>query len=297
MADFRLGRLKFKWRGDWQPSTSYEIDDIVKFGANSYVCTTNHTSTATLSSWYSTDLSNWSLHLEGLDNVGEWVVGTFYRINDIVKFGNVTYVCITPHTSTTTFAEANFSTFVGGFQFEDSWSNLTAYQPGDIVSFGGYTYICKVANNNRQPNQYLNPPNDIWDILTTGFSVIGTYSGLTTYAPGNVVQFGGYAYVAKTTTVGVSPVDPGQTSWDLVIKGFDWKGTWASSTTYYPGDVVFRSPSTYINIQESINNDPLSATSYWELFTEGTSSASLVTQSDLQSSETKALGYAITFGL
>ena len=38
MADFRIGRLKFKWRGDWSVSTSYLIDDIVKYGANTYVC-------------------------------------------------------------------------------------------------------------------------------------------------------------------------------------------------------------------------------------------------------------------
>ena len=45
MADFRLGRLKFNWRGDWTGNTAYVIDDIVKFGANAYVCVTNHTST------------------------------------------------------------------------------------------------------------------------------------------------------------------------------------------------------------------------------------------------------------
>ena len=45
MAEFRLGRLKFNWRGNWVASTAYVIDDIVKFGANTYVCKTNHTST------------------------------------------------------------------------------------------------------------------------------------------------------------------------------------------------------------------------------------------------------------
>ena len=44
MADFKLGRLKFKWRGDWTTSTGYVIDDIVKYGGNSYVCIANHTS-------------------------------------------------------------------------------------------------------------------------------------------------------------------------------------------------------------------------------------------------------------
>ena len=44
MADFILGRLKFKWKGDWVTSTQYIIDDIIKYGANTYVCIVNHTS-------------------------------------------------------------------------------------------------------------------------------------------------------------------------------------------------------------------------------------------------------------
>lgn len=297
MADFRLGRLKFKWRGAWQSSTAYEIDDIVKFGANSYVCTANHTSTGTESNWYANDLSNWSLHLSGLEPVGEWSGTTFYKLNDIVNYGNVVYRVITPHVSISEFEGDKFTDFVGGFQFEDSWNNLTAYQPGDVVTYGGYTYISKLGNNNKQPNLNLTAPNDYWDILTTGFTVIGTYNAGSTYAPGNVIQFGGNSYVAKTTTVGVAPNDLGQTSWDLVIEGISWKGVWTSATTYYPGDIVFRSPSTYINTQESLNNDPTVATSYWELFTEGTSSSTLVTQNDLDATKTVALGYAITFGI
>ena len=76
MADFRLGRLKFKWRGDWSASTAYVIDDIVKYGANSYVCVVNHTSTSSETSFYSEDLSNWDIHTEGLRNRGDWQGGT-----------------------------------------------------------------------------------------------------------------------------------------------------------------------------------------------------------------------------
>ena len=65
MADFRLGRLKFNWKGNWTTSTAFVIDDIVKYGANAYVCTTNHTSAANENLFYSSDLSNWSLHTEG----------------------------------------------------------------------------------------------------------------------------------------------------------------------------------------------------------------------------------------
>ena len=44
MADFKLGRIKFKWRGDWAVDTAYLIDDVIKYGGNQYVCIQNHTS-------------------------------------------------------------------------------------------------------------------------------------------------------------------------------------------------------------------------------------------------------------
>ena len=68
MADFVLGRLKFKWRGDWQQDLAYIKDDIVKYGANTYVCVKNHTSGSTDPDFY-TDFqtnNNWNLHTEGL---------------------------------------------------------------------------------------------------------------------------------------------------------------------------------------------------------------------------------------
>ena len=68
MADFRLGRLKFNWKGNWAVSTAYVIDDIVKYGGNTYVCTTNHTSASSEVQFYSADLTNWSLHTEGIVN-------------------------------------------------------------------------------------------------------------------------------------------------------------------------------------------------------------------------------------
>ncbi|BCU95225.1 MAG: hypothetical protein CM15mV8_0690 [Caudoviricetes sp.] len=43
MGDFKLGRLKFKWRVIGQ-LVQYVIDDIVKYGGNTYVCIQNHTS-------------------------------------------------------------------------------------------------------------------------------------------------------------------------------------------------------------------------------------------------------------
>ena len=72
MAEFRLGRLKFNWRGNWTVTTTYVIDDIIKFGANTYVCKTNHTSTTNENLFYIDDITaNWSLHTEGIASKGE----------------------------------------------------------------------------------------------------------------------------------------------------------------------------------------------------------------------------------
>ena len=210
MADFRLGRLKFKWRGDWSASTAYVIDDIVKFGANSYVCVVNHTSAASETSFYSSDLSNWELHTEGLVNRGSWSntsgIGggsPYYKINDVVKFGNTLYRCITGHTAGASFAPSNFVTYLEGLKFEDTWSGGTAYQQGDIVTYGGYSYVATTIHaNNITPN--LDTTN--WDILTTGFSSQGVYNSGTTYAPGAVVRYGGNNYVCKLTTSNLGSV-------------------------------------------------------------------------------------------
>jgi len=45
---------------------------------------------------------------------------------------------------------------------------------------------------------------------------------------------------------------------------FNWKGAWDSSTTYAVDDVVSHSGSSYVSIQAGSNQNPASASSYWE---------------------------------
>ena len=45
---------------------------------------------------------------------------------------------------------------------------------------------------------WTNPPyyTDSWDILTTGFKAVGIWTSSQDYTQGDVVQYGGYSYVA-----------------------------------------------------------------------------------------------------
>jgi len=326
MADFRLGRLKFNWRGAWAASTAYVIDDIVSFKGNTYVCVVNHTSAASETSWastdlnigtprwqlhvpgvrimgawtpntfyavndlvsygsnqylcvtnytssanqnlfYSSDLSNWSLYTSGTTYKGDWTSGTWYKLNDIVKYGNTLYTTTTAHTSGIQFDLTKYSVYLESVKFEDTWGSGTEYQPGDIVTFGGYTYIAKTINTNRQPNIHnvdipQTPPLTgvipaDWNIVTTGFDMKGVYSNTTVYVPGDVVQFGGDTYVKiATSAAGIYPTDA--TKWKKVSSGLNWRGPWTSTATYQVNDVVSKSSASWVNLTaHNIDIDPV----------------------------------------
>ena len=262
MADFVLGRLKFKWRGDWGTSTAYLIDDIVKYGGNTYVAVTNHTSAAATADFY-TDLNSnsyWQLHTEGLFFKGDWAGSTFYKLNDLVKYGAYQYRCILQHTSASDFAiGSNWQVFSEGLQWEDTYDASTVYQDGDVVNYGGYTYVYV----NSTPASGQTPTdNSYWDIITTGYKNQGTYSHGTAYKTGDVVKYGGNSYVANANHTNQYPANTdGSTNssyWDLIVSGLNYRtGGWSAVSTYNIGDVVRYVSSSYVQLKDrDLNTKP-----------------------------------------
>ena len=352
MADFRLGRLKFNWRGAWVASTAYVIDDIVSFKANSYVCVINHTSASAETAWASTDLdisqpkwqlhvpsinlmgawtsntfyakddlisyganqyrcvtnhtspanetlfysnnfSAWQVFLAGTTYKGDWVNGTWYKLNDIVRYGNTQYITDQAHTSGIQFDLTKFSVYSTSIQFEDTYNPAIEYQPGDIVSFGGYNYIAETINTGKQPNIYnvdvltqgvVTSPKD-WSILTTGFSVKGEYDDATIYVPGDVVNFGGDTFVKITTgAAGVYPIDT--SAWSKVSSGLNWRGPWSVSATYQVNDVVSKQSASWVNLTaHNTNIDPVADQSNgatnWQAVAQGESTLTLQNPGDI----------------
>ena len=286
MAEFRLGRLKFNWRSDWTASTAYVIDDIVKYGANTYVCKTNHTSASNENLFYSQDITNnWTLHTEGITHKGNWQATYWYKVNDIFKYGNTQYRVTTGFTSGATFDEAasntNIVEYLQSFNYEDTWDSATQYQDGDVVTYGGYTYVSKGIQSNKIPPYNL--LND-WDIITTGFNVVGEWNSSTDYKQGDVALYGGYSYVAISTSVNSIPSTQ-TANWSLVSKGLAWKGNWDSSVKYELGDAVKRLSNSYIGIATngSINQDPSTDTNstYWSMLAEGAANNVMTTSGDM----------------
>ena len=285
MADFKLGRIKFKWRGDWAASTAYLVDDIVKYGANTYVVLTNHTSQSAVANFY-TDLSagKYSLHTEGLYFKGNWTGSTFYKLNDLVKNGAYQYRCKLQHTSASTFAiGSNWEVYAEGLQWEDSYSSSTTYQDGDVVTYGGYTYVYV----NATPAAGQTPTdNSYWDVITTGFKALGAYSHGTAYKTGDTIQYGGNNYVATANHSSQYPANTNGTTntsyWTLNLEGFNYRAAYNASTIYNIGDTVRLTSSTYVAIQDRIVNvSPDADAAKWQVIAQGDSGAVLSTRGDI----------------
>ena len=224
MAEFKLGRLKFWWKGEWQTSQAYVKDDVIRFGGKSYVCTGAHTSGSDDQSFYTaltTAPFKWELMTDGIQWVGQWTTGTYYKVGDIVKFGSDTYICVNGHTADADFwtdEATEWNNFVNGVELEGDWSSSAQYQVGDIVRFGGNTYLAKQDNTNATPDTSTSD----WGVFVHGLRPLGAWSSSTAYHPGDVVKKASSSYIAKQTNTNQDPsTDLSETYWGSLVQGAD----------------------------------------------------------------------------
>ncbi len=181
------------WQDTWQTDFRYLKNDVVRYGGQTYRCNQGHTSAATETLGLEADQSKWDYVHKGFEFKNDWDGNNVrYKVNDLVKFGADLWICITHHTSSTTFDESKWLIFVNGLQFEDSWSDSTIYQPGDVATYGGYSYIAKTNNTNKTPSTNATD----WALYTTGFNFRQDWVNTTSYKVGDVVRVDGYTYLA-----------------------------------------------------------------------------------------------------
>ena len=318
-----------KWRGDWATSTLYYDNDIVKYGGYLYIANTEHTSAVTSSAGLEADQLLWDLFAEGFDYQADWQVSTRYKINDLVKYGALVYLCTEAHTSNSDAAigleidNAKWNLFSSGFDWKDEWTVNTRYKANDVVRYGGQLYVninghtsAATITSGLEANQpdweYLHKGivylgdwtytptrykiNDIvkwggdlwictsphtstlefetdennWSIFVPGLEFEDSWNNDTRYQPGDVVSYGGYTYVSKTIHRQAKPtVSPDD--WELFNTGFKFLGDWAEDSSDYAyevGDVVRLNGFTYICIADNFNNTPPNLL-YWEKLNSG----------------------------
>jgi hypothetical protein len=242
-----------RWRDEWTVSTTYEEGDLVKYGGTIYICIDGHTSAATAASGLESNSGDWNQFVEGTDWKGVWTVSTRYKLNDIVRYGGINYICITGHTSAATAAlgledgSVNWQVFTQGQEYLGTWVTATRYKLNDVVKYGAGLWIC-TTQHTAAAAFATDAAN--WTQYVEGFEYENVWSSATAYQPGDVVKYGGNNYVSKTQHTNSNPLT-GTSNWDLFSEGLSYQSDWANTTSYKIGEVVKLNGYNYLAVADS----------------------------------------------
>ena len=281
MAEFKLGRIRFIWKGAWVTGTEYLKDDVIRYGGRTYVCTVGHTST---SNFYD-DETNWNKFSDGQEWKNDWTTGTFYKENDIVAYGGILYICNEGHTAQTILEDdqEKWDLFATSIEWKSAWIAGTQYKANDLVKYGGNIYFCNTGHTAAATDALgLEANQNSWDLFSEGLDWKGNWTTNTRYKVNDVIKYGGTTYVcnqghtsAATTGLGL---EDDQEKWDYLNQGFDYKGTWANETRYKENDVVkygatlwicTESHTSVVESDDSGTGTLKADSDYWEIFVPG----------------------------
>src|SRR6056300_1088360 len=276
MADFKLGRIKFKWRGNWATSTAYLIDDVIKYGGNTYVCTQNHTSPSNENLFYTnpgTYTDYWSLQAEALYFKGSYADATWYKLNDLVKYGQRQYRCTTAYTSSGSVLDATkFELYQDGVDYKGDWTGSTYYKVNDVFKFGGYQYKVDTAHTSGATDDDFD--QSVVSVFVEGQQWEDNYDAAAVYSRGDIVSYGGYTYIYVNAeeSAGQTPTD--NAYWDVVTTGYNNEGVYSHGTAYQTGDVVIYGGNSYVSITNNQNEYPADTdgtdnSTHWTLLVRG----------------------------
>lgn len=253
-----LGKLRFHFAGDWNAGTTYESNDIVKYGGNVYVYTYGLKTNGNLP----TNTTYWALMIEGFKFKGVFNPATEYRVGDGVAHGGKIYVAVLDSTGQTPPNVTYWSQFADGIQYEGEYVNTRAYQRNDVVTLGGVVYIAKVDTTGNNPTN-----TTFWDRFVDGISPRSVYNNGTNYVVGDLVAYGSNIYRCKVNSAGNLPTNTA--FWDPFLYGFSNRGNWSNAAAYRIGEIVTYGGSTYQALQDNTNANPSTSTVNWTKLTFG----------------------------
>jgi hypothetical protein len=293
MAEFKLSRLKYTWRGEWDSSVSYNPDDVVSFGAKVYTCLVSHTSfefnadlTAVDTSVPPAAVPRWEKIADGARWLGEWAIETVYQLGDVVRVNGTSYLCTTAHTSEidlgNTYDQQNFydqisnwTVLLSAEQWYDEWQPQHFYNINDIIRYGGKTYRCIQAHpSSANLTTGLEANQESWEIVSIGNDWKGEWSINFKYKVRDIVKYGGYVYQCNTAHIStINSVDGllyDLEKWDVLFEGVEYRGDYSTDTSvlYKPNDIVRYGSYLYITDQLFTADIPFNSLR-WQVYVPG----------------------------
>lgn len=299
---FEIFATGINFRNTWTSGIRYKVGDAVRYNGYTYQCTLEHVS-GSLSEGVAigdndtvqdSTAETWSVLVENYTYVGEYQTSIRYRQNDLVKYGGSILKCITEHTSSTNINNANFQTYLSGFEFNAEWQPQTYYAIGDVVRAGGVLFVSAINSYNSQPGINSTGSNNTdWTVVTKGIRFLGEYDsqGNYQYREGDVIRRGGALWVSLINQFSddssLMPLDT--SNWEVVVAAQNIRGSWRFNESYNLYDVAYFRGITYIATTphlsdfENFPGDNGNGIVYWTELVVGDENNALVLKGDLLS--------------
>ena len=284
MADFRIDRIRFRWKNVWAGATAYIKDDVIIYQGKAYVCLIGHTSDASFYTDLNATSPKWVLMQDGYEWKNQWTPSTYYDVGNVVKFYAWVYRCLTPHTSaaTTTLGlvadDAKWEIVAKGTNWLHDWAVNTDYNLGDVVRYNGFVYEAITKHTSAATTALgLEVNQGNWTLLTKSDHWSGDWTTATRYKVSDVVKVNGIVYRANTGHTSSTHFSDSYSYWDIVNSGIEYKGEWTTETRYKINDVIKYGPSLWKAKSEHTSSATLftydqtsdPSTSKWDIFLPG----------------------------
>lgn len=143
-----LGKIRFYFSGDYSAGTTYELNDVVKYGGNVYV----YINTTSAAGNLPTNTTYWAVMNEGFNYLGSYSNATAYKPGDTVSHGGNLYLCENPSTGNTPPNATYWSRITAGIRYSGAYNNSATYLKDDVVAYGGSSFVALQDGTGNTPS-------------------------------------------------------------------------------------------------------------------------------------------------
>jgi len=278
----------YNWLNTWAPSIDavdedtpavpqyYNLGDVVIYNGITYICVEKHVAANSYFLGLEFNQDKWVIVTRSDNWRTDWTVSTRYTVDDIVKYGAISYRCVTGHVSAVSLElglendQVKWEIFLEGIEYKGVWTTTARYKKYDIVKYGGSLWR---ATQGHTSTDSLRVDQDKWEIYVPGLEYESIWISDVEYNKGDIVVYGGYAYTALTNNINSIPSANGLLQdtgdWELLKQGYRHLGNWQSVTAYKTGDVIRDQGYLYIAITDSTDIKPDSNAAIWQVLVTG----------------------------
>ena len=169
-ADWDLFAPGTNPRGAYDETEEYFLNDLVTVGSRTYRALEHVSAGDRPDDTYTAPATNpWVLQNVGLSYRGNWVTGTDYEIDDLVRHGGQTYIVKLRHEAPADFVDSvddgDVEIFTAGTRWRGTWATAQVYLIGDLAFDGVTTYI---ATDDHTAGATFAGDLANWDVYSQG---------------------------------------------------------------------------------------------------------------------------------